>query len=84
MSAITTSDVRQFTANRQTETNRIRKERKVKVATGCVTIPEERRRVSNAEINRELTILKRAFSLAIRAGKLMTKPYIPLLAGIVG
>jgi integrase len=41
--------------------------------------PEERRQVSNAEINRELTILKRAFSLAIQAGKLMTKPHIPLL-----
>ncbi len=79
MSAITTSDVRQFTANRQAETIRVRKERKVKVATGWVTVPEERRQVSNAEINRELTILKRAFSLAIQAGKLMTKPYIPLL-----
>ncbi len=42
-------------------------------------MPEERRQVSNAEINRELTILKRAFSLAIQSGKLMTKPYVPLL-----
>ncbi len=30
-------------------------------------------------INRELTLLKRAFSLAIQAGKLLAKPHIPLL-----
>ena len=50
---------------------------------------EQRRRVpersrtsagaSNAEINRELTILKRMFSLAFQAGKLLHKPHIPLL-----
>ena len=34
---------------------------------------------SNGEINRELTLLKRAYSLAIQAGKLLAKPYIPLL-----
>ena len=34
---------------------------------------------SNGEINRELTTLKRAFSLAIQGGKLLAKPYIPLL-----
>jgi integrase len=34
---------------------------------------------SNGEINRELTTLKRAYNLAIQAGKLLAKPYIPLL-----
>ncbi len=34
---------------------------------------------SNGEINRELTLLKRAYSLAIQAGKLLAKPHIPLL-----
>jgi len=34
---------------------------------------------SNATINRELTILKRMFSLAIKAGLLYHKPYIELL-----
>jgi integrase len=34
---------------------------------------------SNAEINRELSALKRAFSLAIEAGTLITKPHIPML-----
>lgn len=35
---------------------------------------------SNGEINRELTALKRAFVLAVQAGKLLAKPYIPMLA----
>lgn len=35
---------------------------------------------SNAEINRELAILKRSFTLAVQAGKLMTRPHIPMLA----
>jgi integrase len=35
--------------------------------------------VSNAEINRELAALKRMFNLALRAGRLFSKPYIPSL-----
>ncbi len=34
---------------------------------------------SNAEINRELAILKRAFNLAIQGGKLLHKPHVPML-----
>jgi len=34
---------------------------------------------SNGSINRELAGLKRMFSLAVQAGKLSTKPYIPTL-----
>jgi integrase len=37
------------------------------------------RDVSNAEINRELTILKRMFTLAVQADKLLRRPHIPLL-----
>ena len=33
----------------------------------------------NATINRELAALKRMFSLAVQAGKLSSKPYIPTL-----
>ena len=33
----------------------------------------------NATINRELAALKRMFALAVRAGKLSSKPYIPTL-----
>ena len=34
---------------------------------------------SNGEINRELACLKRMFTLAVQAGKLHTKPHIPML-----
>ena len=34
---------------------------------------------SNGEINREVTSLKRMFTLAVQAGKLLHKPYIPML-----
>jgi integrase len=34
---------------------------------------------SNAEINRELALLKRAYNLAYRAERIVKKPYIPLL-----
>jgi hypothetical protein len=36
---------------------------------------------SNAEINRELAAFKRAFSLAIKDGRLRTRPYTPLFKG---
>jgi len=35
--------------------------------------------VAAATINRELSVLKRAFTLALQAGKLISKPYIPML-----
>ena len=35
---------------------------------------------SNTAINRELTALKRAFSMAVEAGKILMKPHIPMLA----
>ena len=35
---------------------------------------------SNAEINRELAALKRMYTLAMQAGKLLHRPYIPMLA----
>jgi integrase len=34
---------------------------------------------ANATINRELAALKRMFSLAVQAGRLSTRPYIPML-----
>jgi len=34
---------------------------------------------SNAEINRELSAIKRTYSLAIQAGRIFQKPYIPML-----
>ena len=37
------------------------------------------RRASNGQINRELTAIKRAFSLGLQAGKILMKPHIPML-----
>jgi integrase len=68
LSAITTSDVREYIAKRQ----------EAVIVTGRDENRKERN-VSNAEINRELTALKRIFSLAFQAGKILHKPYIPLL-----
>jgi len=40
----------------------------------------QERKASSGEINRELTALKRMFSLAMQAGKLLHRPHIPMLA----
>jgi hypothetical protein len=68
-----------FIAKRQTDTILVRRARTVRTRKGVVHISEERRPVSNAEINWELTALKRAFVLALRAGKILHRPHIPLL-----
>ena len=65
MSAIDTSLIRTYIASRQ------------------APVPQEDGSelsgASNAEINRELAIVKRAFRLAMQAGKLMHAPHIPML-----
>jgi integrase len=83
MASITTSDVRAYIAQRQSATEMVRASYLLKLKDGTTrTIPEHRRTidgVSNGEINRELTILKRIFNLAMQAGKLLHRPHIPLL-----
>ena len=68
---ITTSDVRAYVAHRQQQ--------------GIVAHKGKRKGtriadVSNAEINRELALLKRMFTLATQDGKLLHRPHIPMLA----
>ena len=65
MAAITTADVRAFIAHRQAPVLR----EDGTEASGA----------SNAEINRELAILKRAYRLAEQAGKLLHRLHIPML-----
>lgn len=70
MSTLTQADVRDFIA--------YRKEQGIVAVRG----PHKGKRigdVSNAEINRELTTLKRMFSLAVENGKLLYQPHIPML-----
>jgi integrase len=81
MANITTADVREYIAKRQTEnTVLVRKAKAFTTPDGKQELqPEERRPASNAEINRELALLKRMFTLAVQAGKLLHRPHIPLL-----
>ena len=68
MASITTSDVREFIARRQVE----------RIEWGPAHARKSRP-TSNAEINRELTALKRMFRLSVQAGKLLAMPHIPML-----
>jgi integrase len=83
MASITTADIREYIDSRQKETTIVRRAFTFTARDGTPRqVPEQRRTitgVSNAEINRELTALKRMFNLAIQAGKLLQKPHIPLL-----
>src|SRR4029450_9124408 len=83
MASVTTADIREYIDSRQKETTVLRKAFTVTARDGTPRhVPEQRRTitgVSNAEINRELTALKRMFNLAIQAGKLIQTPHIPLL-----
>lgn len=81
--AITTADIRAYVAARQRTTTVEYKAFSFVARDGLTRhVPPQKRKssgVSNGEINRELTALKRMFTLAIQAGKLLNKPYIPML-----
>ena len=66
--AITTPDINTFILTRQAAV----------IETGKGDERKERK-VSNGEINRELTTLKRIFNLARQNGKLIQVPHIPML-----
>jgi len=82
MSSISTADVNRYIAKRMDEAVVVRKARRAfdRSLRRVVEIPEERRPVANATINRELAALKRMFVLAMQAGKLTQRPHIPMLA----
>jgi integrase len=83
MAGLNTANVHDYIARRQSETEVTSKGYDLTLKDGTTRHVPERRRESagpsNAEINRELTILKRMFSLAAHAGKLLHRPHIPLL-----
>jgi integrase len=66
--AITTSEITDYVVKRQ----------QAIIVTGKGANRRERP-VSNAEINRELAVLKRIFVLAIQGRKVLHKPHIPML-----
>ena len=78
--SITSAEVTAYVVARKGSTIIERKERRFVAEDGAVTIvPEARRPVSNGEINRELTTLRRMYSLAVQNGKLFHRPSIELL-----
>jgi integrase len=83
MTAISTADIRAYVTQRQQSTEIVRGEHTMARKDGTIRrVPEHRRTttgVSNGEINRELTILKRMYTLAVQGGKLYARPHIPLL-----
>jgi integrase len=81
MASISTPDVRTYILQRQTANSvLVHRARTVVLPDGTEQqLLEERRPASDAEINRELALLKRMFNLAIQAGKLLHKPYVPML-----
>jgi integrase len=74
MSTIGTADVVAFVAKRQADKIMTRRKRE--------DLPEVTKTVSNAEINRELQVLKRMFNLAVEHGRLLShmRPTIKMLA----
>ncbi len=83
MASITSADVNSFIAERQAATIMVHRAYDLTCKDGSVVRVPERQRpinaVSNAEINRELTLLKRMFTLAVKHGKLLHRPDISLL-----
>lgn len=83
MASITTADIRSIVADRQSATEVTKKAYTITRKDGTtITVPEQRWSTggtSNAEINRELTILKRMFTLAMQGGKLLHRPHILML-----
>ncbi len=81
LSTITTPDIRAFIAKRLEDKITIKKAvtREEPSDTFVEVSPAVTKPVSNAEINRELTVLKRMFTLAIQAGKILYRPHIPML-----
>jgi integrase len=80
LSSISASDIRAYVAKRLGDTYVAQPARRVKKRDGSWTNrPEVRKAVSVGEINRELTVLKRMFSLAVQAGKLHHRPHISML-----
>jgi integrase len=83
MASITTADIREYIVARQKATTVTRKAYTFTAKDGTIRHVPERQQtitgVSNAEINRELTTLKRMFNLALQAAKLLQKPHIPFL-----
>jgi integrase len=83
MATITTSEVLTYIDSRQSVTEVVKRAYTITRRDGtAMKVPEQRwptEGASNAEMNRELTIFKRMFTLAMQAGILLHRPHIPML-----
>jgi integrase len=79
MITITTTELRAYVTKRLADGTPIRQKRGRRAKDEASVSGAPKRPVSAGEINRELTVLKRMFSLAIQAGKLVHKPHFPML-----
>ena len=79
MITITTSELRAYVTKRLADGTPVRQKRGSRVKDEASASDAPKRPVSAGEINRELTVLKRMFSLAMQAGKLVHKPHFPML-----
>src|SRR5262245_8211173 len=80
LSQVTTATVKAYIKHRRAEERIVSRERTMLNADGTVTVvPQVRRKPSNAQINRETSILGRMFSLARQDDKIINRPHIPKL-----
>jgi integrase len=79
MITITTTELRAFVAKRLADGTPVRRKRESRANDGVSGPDAPRQPVAAGEINRELTVLKRMFSLAVQAGTLVRKPHFPML-----
>jgi integrase-like protein len=79
MITITTTELRAYVTKRLADGTPDRRKREDRGTEEGPRTDVAKRPVSAGEINRELTVLKRMFSLAIQAGKLVHKPHFPML-----
>jgi integrase len=79
MITITTTELRAYVTKRLADGTPVRQKRGSRAKDEASASEAPKRPVSAGEINRELTVLKRMFSLAIQAGKLVHKPHFPML-----
>jgi hypothetical protein len=80
LSLVTTATIKAYIKHRRSEERLVSRERTILNADGTVTVvPEVRRKPSNAQINRETTVLGRMFSLARQDDKIINRPHIPKL-----
>jgi integrase len=80
LSQVTTATIKAYVKHRRSEERIVSRERTILNGDGTVTVvPEVRRKPSNAQIDRETTVLGRMVSLARQDDKIINRPHIPKL-----